>query len=603
MDELLAAYNGELSYLRRMAGEFARLHPRIAGRLKLSGDVVDDPHVGRLIESFAFLSARIRLKLDDEFPELTQGLLSVLYPQYLSPLPSLMIVQAQPVHDSQTRARMPAGTELDVETVAGGTCRFRTCFDTDILPLEITAARLGGQPLLAPINPLARRAEGTLRLSLRWLRPLAGRDPSPSKIRFFLRGQPHEILPLYELILGRTISVALAAGQDDPRPSLAGSDAVTPAGFAEEEAILPGDGRGFPGYRLLAEYFAYPAKFMFFDLDLGTFDEGAWRRDNFDIFLYLAAPPRDLERAVSAANFALGCTPAVNLFPLRAEPMALTPDQAHYRVIADSRQSPSVEIHSVLTVAATHADGTRQGFLPFYGLSHPADTIGQPAPSAYWAPSRRPAIDGHGGEFWLTLTDRDQAPWRGDGGVLGVDALCLNRIGSDTLAATPRLSPRRPLDSVGALGCLTAPTTTIWPALGHGQLWRLVSHLSLNHLSLTGGTTGAEALREMLRLYDFRESPETRAIIDSVVSVGSGPGMARLTQGLHSQFCRGTDVTVDFDGQRWSSAGLFLFASVLEHFLGLYCTINSFTRLTARIHGRQEGEKTWPPRAGYRRLL
>src|SRR5262245_52222431 len=168
-DELLSYYNRELAYLRKLGAEFGESHPKIAGRLRMTGDAVEDPHVSRLIEGVAFLNARIRHKLDDEFPELTDGLLGQLYPHYLAPIPSMAIVQFHASRDLATGHRLRAGTEIETEAVAGEHCRFRTTKEHTVWPVEIEAATLTGRPLIGPENPRAGGAVAVVRLSLRCL--------------------------------------------------------------------------------------------------------------------------------------------------------------------------------------------------------------------------------------------------------------------------------------------------------------------------------------------------------------------------------------------------------------------------------------------------
>ncbi len=165
-DELHAYYNRELAYLRRLAADFAEQHPKIAGRLRLSGEVADDPHVERLLQGVAFIAARIHRKLDDDFPELTQGLLEVLYPHYLAPIPSMAIVEMSAKPDLSSPIEIAAGTSLDSATAHGESCRFRTGYPVTLWPIVIEAVSLTGRPIVAPANPKAAGAAGVLRLTL-----------------------------------------------------------------------------------------------------------------------------------------------------------------------------------------------------------------------------------------------------------------------------------------------------------------------------------------------------------------------------------------------------------------------------------------------------
>ena len=613
-DDLLPHYDAELTFIRRMAAEFAEAHPKIAGRLRLSADAVDDPHVGRLLESFAFLTARIRQKLDDEFPELTDALLGTLYPHYLAPIPSMAIAQFSCQPDLSGPATVPAGTELQSEPVDGESCRFRTGYPVTLWPVMLEAASLTGRPLAAPANPRAGAALSCLRLSLRCLAAdMTFEKLGVDKLRFFLRGQAQQVFPLCELILNNTISVALADSPNDPDPTILRPNVVRPVGFEREEGLLPYPARSFLGYRLLTEYFAFSEKFLFFDIDNLTAKTLLKAGNKLEIFLYFDRALTGIG-SVKAENFALGCVPIVNLFRQRAEPIRLTHNRAEYRIVPDARRPMATEIYSVDEVTATSPGGETLRYAPFYSLQH--GTAGGENRRLFWhatrrtAASRDPELDwrragaqrgGEGTEMFLSLVDRDFDPNAPADWIASVETTCLNRNLPEALpygGGHPQFEFVEGIATVTQIACLTAPTPTLRPPLGQANRWRLISHLTLNHLSLFDEDEGAEPLREILRLYDFRDSSETRAVIDSILSTRSARGVARAPGRDMGAFCRGLDVTIEFDGERFSTSGAFVLAQVLERFIALYASINSFTRLTARIRGRSGVLRTWPPRAG-----
>ena len=605
VDALLPYYNRELSFIRKQAAEFAEAHPKIAGRLRLTGDAIEDPHVSRLIEAFAFLSARIRHKLEDDFPELTDALLGVLYPHYLAPVPSMAIVQMSCQRDLDGSYTLPAGVELESAPLKGETCRFRTCYPVTLWPIGLEAASLTGRPLVAPPNPRAGGAVASLRLTLTCLDPeKTFADLSPESLRFFLRGQPQEVFPLYELLFNNAVSVAYADSATDPNPVILGPDAIRPVGFEPDEGVFPYDPRSFIGYRLLTEYFTFPEKFLFFDLtklDRKVLVEAG---NKLEVFIYLNRTSGDLERSISAASFAVGCTPIVNLFRQRAEPIQLTQTVSDYRVVPDARRQMSTEIYSIDSVVATSPDGTDTPFLPFFSVKHSADQRSQ---RVFWHATRRTAsVLDPGTEMMLSLVDLDFNPSSPADWVVSVQTTCLNRDLPSRLpygSGQPHLSLIEGASAVAGIACLTPPTPTLRPAMGKRGYWRLLSHLALNQLSLTNVAEGAEPLREILKLYDLRDSPETRAVIDSVLSVTNRRIAARVQSEGMAAVCRGMEVGIEFDGQRFSGSGLFLLASVLERFLALYCSVNSFTRLVATVKDRQGVLRAWQPRAGNRVLL
>lgn len=613
VDHLLPYYNRELAFLRNLSGEFAEAFPKVAGRLRLSADTAEDPHVSRLLEGVAFLNGRIAAKLDDDFPELVDTLLEALYPHYLAPIPSMAIAQFRGMPDMAGAYTLAAGARLDSEPVRGETCRFRTCYPTTLWPITLENAALTGRPLVAPANPRAGDAVASLRLSLRCLAPDMTFDKlQPDTLRFFLRGQPQQVFPLYELLFNNAVSVALADGADDPAPVILSPDRIRPVGFAQDEGMLPYPPRAQNGYRLLSEYFAFPEKFLFFDLTNLSAKTLTKAGSRLEIFIYLNRADGELERSVGKDNFALGCTPLVNLFEQRAEPIALDQAQPEYRIIPDIRRQGALEVYAVNAVTSVDGDARVTRHHPFFGRHHGGGGADDGKDIPYWAAQRRPAGGRDAGsEVFLTLVDLNFDPTQPADSVLSVETLCCNRDLPAQLpfgGGHPHLRPVEGASAVQSVACLTPPTPTLRIAERRGHRRRLISHLTLNHLTISGGAQGLEALREILRLYDFRDSPETRAVIDGLTKVESRRGTARAPArpgdvAWGDAMVRGVDVTVEFDPARLAGHGMYLLGAVLDHFFGLYCTVNSFTRLTVVIKGRQGKLKTWPARAGERPLL
>jgi type VI secretion system protein ImpG len=610
-DALLPYYNRELNAIRTLAAEFAAAHPKIAGRLRLSEDAVDDPHVARLLEGVAFLAARVHHRLDDEFPELTDALLGVLYPHYLAPLPSSAIVQFVCKPDLQVPCQIKRNLPLDSEAVRGETCRFHTVYPTTLWPVEIESVRLSGLPLAAPANPRAAGAVSVLRVGLKCASSEATFTAlGVERLRFFLRGASNISLPLYELLCRNVVGVALADGPNDPTPVLVGADAIEPVGFAADEALFPWPARSFTGFRLLSEYFAFPEKLLFLDfngLEAKTLISGGNR---MEIFVYFDRAIPELERAVGHDALVLGCTPIVNLFPQRCEPMALTHTATEYRIEPDVRRTGGLEVWSVTRVRETRPDGSFRRWEPFYRLADEANRAGNPdgdSTAGFYHPVRRPsAAPLTGTDVFLAPYDPEFDAERPADAVLSVDALCTNRDLPADLpfgGGHPRLKLVEGVAGVKSIACLTAPTIPLRTPLRERGFWRLVSHLSLGHLSLVGGAEGADALKEVLRLYDLRDSPETRSAIDGLLGVTARPGAARVPGGRVGSFCRGIDVTLEFDARAWQASGLYLLAAVLDRFLALHATINSFVRTRAVVRGRSGTVATWPARAGGRVLL
>ena len=344
-DRLRPYFNRELVAIRKLAGEFADAHPKIAGRLRLSPDAIDDPHVARLLDGVAYLSARVHQRLDDEFPELTDALLSALYPGFLAPVPSSAIVQFTPKADLQGGAEIDAGFAIETERVRGHPCRFRTAYPVTLWPVRIAQARLSGQPFVAPANPLAAGAASVLRIVVETMAPdMSFAKLGMDRLRLFLRGGPAIAPHLHEMLAAHVIGVALAEAPGDPAPVLLAPASVRPVGFADDEALLPWPARGFAGFRLLTEYFAFSDKFRFFDIDGLDRRTLVLDRNRLEIFIYFDRSMTELERALGTEHLALGCTPMVNIFPQRCEPIRLDQTETEYRVIPDARGVGAFEV-------------------------------------------------------------------------------------------------------------------------------------------------------------------------------------------------------------------------------------------------------------------
>ena len=304
-DDLLKYYNKELSYFRRAAAGFAQLHPKIAGRLRLSKDTIADPHVERLIESAAFLNARIRKKLDDDYTELSEAILGALYPHYLAPIPSMAIVQFNAQPELTAPYQIPSGAEVESELVDGEACRFRTTSEVSLLPLKVEEANFTGGAYVAPSGPTTKGAKAVIRLALVCQSSdITFEQLAPGKMRFYLRGENSDVNPLYTLLFNHLTGVAIADSAQDSSAMFLDKGCIQPVGFDKEEALLPYTSRSLLGYQLLSEYFIFPQKFLFFDIVGLDRKLLAGRGNRLEFYFYLDKGTTELERNISAANFA-----------------------------------------------------------------------------------------------------------------------------------------------------------------------------------------------------------------------------------------------------------------------------------------------------------
>ena len=623
---LLRYYNQELQHVREMGAEFAAQFPKIAGRLSMDGIEVADPYVERLLEGFAFLAGRVQLKIDAEFPRFTQRLLDVVQPQLLAPTPSMLIVQLQPDLNDANLARGPEiarGSELRTPTRTGTPgpvdatpCRFRTAHALRLWPLELSQVEyIGHAPDLSlTAYPHLRGCKAALRLRLRATAGLSLQQLALQTLQVHCSGADDVAYRLHELVLGHTLGVVL---QPPRRPAawseLLPAASVAPVGYEDEQALLPTGLRGFQSYRLLQEYFAFPQRFLFFEL--GGLAAPLQRHDGneVDVFLLFDRADSMLDQAVDTNSLALHCAPAINLFTQRCDPIHVTSGRHDYQVVADRSHPADYEIIE-LNELSGHGIGvdSERSFLPLYTAFHTENRTH----AAYYTMHREPRLlsaeqlrngarSGYvGSEVFVAIVDQREAPYSGDLRQLLPRALCSNRdlpllknLGGGTLM----LDQTAPVKSVRVLKGPSRPVSSLREG---NSGWRLVNQLTLNHLSLldVDAAQGAAALRELLSLYAVAGDAVAQRQIDGVRSVTMQSSVRRLPMPGPIAFGRGIRIDVEIEDFAFQGASAYLLGSVLEHFFARHVAINAFTE--TRLHSPGRGEiRHWPPRCGARPLL
>ena len=611
-DDLLLYYERELTFLRDMGAEFAQKYPKIASRLVLEADKCEDPHVERMLEAFAFLAARVHLKIDDDFPEITEALLNILYPHYMRPVPSMSIVEFQ-VDSEQvnpgTGLKIARDSVLNSRSVSGAPCKFRTCCDTTFWPVRVASAEWTTADRLRPPIKSADTV-AAIRLDLECAGDVTFTKLAMPALRFHLNGEGNLTHTLYELLCNNCARIVIR----DPSPKskiapvMLDAAALRPAGFAESDSMLPYTRRSFAGYRLMMEYFCFPQKFFFFDLNgldrLGREGFGNRAEIIFLISPFERAERREmLETGTTGKTFRTDCVPVINLFRHTAEPILLDQRSYEYQVIPDVSRRNAMEIFSIEDVVSVDPGSEEvHHFEPFYSFRHGATHDRE---QAFWHAVRRPSgrRGDEGTEIFITLVDLSGRPIRPDAEALTVRTTCTNR---DLPSRLPFGNEGGDFELEGAapikrIVALTKPTDTLRPPLQKQALWRLISALSLNYLSLVDG--GAEALQEILRLYNFTGSAYAEKQIQGLAALSSKRHFARIISENGVAFARGTLVDLTFNEEQFAGGGVFLFAAVLEYFLGLYAGMNSFSQLIARSQQRKEAIRRWPPRAGQKVLI
>ncbi|GLQ99225.1 type VI secretion system baseplate subunit TssF [Dyella mobilis] len=623
---LLRYYNRELQHVREMGAEFAREYPKIAGRLGMEGFECADPYVERLLEGFAFMAARIQLKLDAQYPVFTQHLLEMIYPHYLSPVPSMAVVQLLPdpkesaLATGYTVARNTALRSL-ISNDDRTACEYRTAHDVTLWPVELTEAKYFETPAAiaaagVPI-PAGKTVRAGLRLKFSIIAGAQANMLAMDDLPVFIAGADELPKRLYEQLLGNAQGyVVRIAGPNGQLVEHFPAEAILDKGFADEEALLPYSDRSFSGYRLLQEYFACPERFLFAVFTGLKSVLSRSQATEFDLTVFFDRSVGRLHNAVDASNFRLFCTPAINLFPRRADRIHLQQGRTEYHVVPDRTRPMDFEVHSLSQVEGFgDRQEPEQRFQPFYGCD---ERVWHNGTAAFYSLRREPRmlsarqkLQGArssyvGSEMFISLVDANDAPYSTRLRQIGMMLMCTNRdlplqmpVGKSRTDFT--LETGAP---VASIRCVAGPTKPRAPT-AHGETaWRLLSHLQLNYVSLLGdsGEEGAAALREMLTLYCDEFDASARRQIEGVKAVSSKSVVRRIPVPGPIAFGRGLEITLTCDDGAFEGTGAFLLGSVMKHFFARYVSVNSFTETVLRTLERNEVAR-WPARLGKRQIL
>ncbi len=595
--DLLDYYKRELSYLRGQGADFARRYPQVAHLLELGPGQSADPHVERLIEAVAFLSARVHLDLDNEFPQISTALLESLYPSLVSPLPSMSVAHFQV---DPTQGKLTSGFEIPRETAlyakAGGNvqCRFRTCYPLTLWPIEVTEAGFAGADAYDFLHDHPEGAS-VLRVRLECLGEVDFAELEIDRLRLHLHGEWMEVMPVYELLVSSLRAVYVLPAQGEPKKLR--EDAFQEVGFGADEAVLPRPGHVHPAYQLLQEYFAFPRKFLFFDVQNLEVARGPHR--SMDL-LFLLDQPRPRGQTIDRDTFRLGCTPIINLFRKTSEPLRIDRRRYEYRLVPDWRDEAFTEIHTINSVTATDREAAGATTVqPFYAFDHASRDESK---GPYWLARRD---EGHrqdiaGTDMWLSFLDLDFSPERPDFPVVYANTLCTNRQLAEQVPVGATLVPEIAAPS-SRITCLYEPTRQVSPPLGGRMQWRLISMLSLNNISLLDPDVGLEALREMLALYNVTDAARANAQIRGIRGMSCASVVGRIGREGWRGFCRGFEITLEFDEGAYVGSSPLMLAAVLNRFFALYTSVNSFTRVVVK-RGEEEW-KRWQPMTGRQPVL
>ncbi|MCC7596896.1 type VI secretion system baseplate subunit TssF [Janthinobacterium sp. FW305-129] len=601
MEQLLPYYERELGLFRQYTRAFSSRYPKAAGRLLIAGETCEDPHIERLIQSVALLTARVAKRLDDAYPQFTHSLLETLYPHYLRPFPSCSIVriaadEAPAGGQLAQVAHVPRGTVLRSQPVQGVACKFTSTYDVTLAPLAIS--RLHFSPIIDAPPGLRLPAGASALLSIQFTSSSDNYhldQPGFASLRLFADGEASVRAALLDALFLRGTGAYVALDEHSQWLAVDGT-LLAPAGYADDDALIPFSARSHPALRLLTEYFAFPEKFHFIDIDWSLLAPLLPKQcRQFTLHLPLKGVRSDSHEArllsgASRDNLLLGCTPVVNLFAKSGVPIRLTHTEPDYALVADATHAFAYDIHSIETVTVVRKDeaGERLStFLPLYASLQGSQTEhGQ-----YWLARRDEAVaaisPGH--EMRLSLIDPQFSPDSAACATVSTQLLCSNRDlpthlhyglpGGDLLAEdVPDGIPAR---------FLRKPTPSLRFLADNGAHWRLIAHLSLNYSGLT--QAGLGEFQKMLSLYDLPRSPTTQRLIQGIVTLEHGSTRAWMPTLPFPTLMPGIGIRLGIDEQAFVGSSVYIFAQVLQRYFALNSQLNCFSQLT--LLSRRSGEE------------
>ncbi len=592
---LIDQYQDEMNYLRQSGREFAKKYPKIAARLELSGQESPDPQVERLLESFAFLTARIQARIDDQNAVIPAAILQQLHPYMVDPIPPITTgyFNASVNQKIAPGGRIvPRGSPFYLQTGQGEYCRFLTSYDVDLRPLEITHADI--QPVTAYKYFDTSEVASVLRLEISG-QGLPISEIPIDKLRIHLAGDTRGALDLHEILLSNVVSAALL-GDDALKPTYFSGSIVSEVGYAEDEAVLLDRQESLPAYRLLAEYFCCPEKFLYIDLnELG-------KRPNCSKLTVLLGLNTQLKRnlKVDANQFRLGCTPMVNLFPKTLEPIRLDHTKEQYFLEPEVSGLLNYEIHSINRVTVSSpALSTMRVLESYFGYKH---TVGDTMPTEFWFTKRTGAGSNlTGSQMHMSFVDLNFTTQRPAGETVTVQSLCTNRNLAEQIPTGAVLQGDE--DFGAPLIVLRRPSPTVYSPVDGATLWLLVSQLNLHHFSFSGDKNSIDALREILKLYcpDYR--PTSFQEVMGLKKMKVDQVVRRVGNDTWRGFARGNKIKLLVDERNFVGGNPYLLGSVLSRFFGLYSTVNSFTELEIETVQREGIWKKWMPVTGEQALM
>ncbi len=595
-DKQVVYYDQELGYLRQAGAHFAKKYPKIASRLDVHEGPSQDPHVERLIESFAYLTARLRRDLDERTARMATAILTNLYPHLVHVVPSMSIAQFKV---DLTKGKLTDGYTLSkgakLETLGDVTCQFRTCYDVTLWPISLSDVRV--------VSALDYNALSGSDSSRQFLRLTLKEMETPlhaltlGSLQFYLSGEPSVVKRLCDL-LGQTHSEVYLS-PDGGQTFNAIQPGISFCGLGDDEAVLPASAKSHGAYRLVQEYFTFPQKFHFIELD--GLDLTACNEE-VEIFISLSAPVLSTQRDLfKPENFLLGCTPIINLFDRISEPVRLNHQTTEYRLVPDVRRERTTEIYSVNRVlAAVDQAPNTKSYAPYFATTYATD---QNSHSAYWVARRQESIHVKmtGSDIQLSFVNLDFEVQAMEEETVFAHITCTNRGLTEQIPPGAALQIEQALPA--AITCLERPTIQIEAPSDASSLWSLINALSLNGLFMADVDERIDVLKDTLLMLGGHGNDWGKIEVLGIVDVCFEKVVKRVRPEAWRGFAQGIKITLTIDESAFTHHSAFIFGTVLNQFFHMYVSPNAFTQLVFKSTSREGEWLQWPLIPGSRSPL
>ncbi len=605
-EEFLKYYNRELAYLRHKGQEFGEQYPKIAARLRISEEQVDDPHVERLLEGCAFLTAKIRQSLDNSYPQFTESLMGQLYPDFHAPIPSMSIIKLNCSDSTKSAFVIPEGESVALSAPGFAECQFKTCYPTTLYPINIVGSNFENAPFKQTGSVWDKDANSVLKVQIRAIDSGAciGRMGIDG-LRLYLNGQPQLSLKLYQMLFKNLIGVSVCV--NGKAVQHIDKTYVKAVGYDDNDRVVPYSKKTFSGARLLVEYLHFIEKFLFFDLSELSFDKESIQAE-CEVVFYFDTPDDWLSKQVDDESVLIGCVPIVNLFSEKMETKRVQSTEYDYILTPYYRDAEINEVVSISNVTLRNWKKTYDNLPCYHAGEH---THYSSESEIYWLMRREDnnwagGYDEPGRETYVSLVDKHYqlfSPESRENWLMYVEAECCNRNLPAKLpfgGGLPNVQLPDVNDNFESIRCLVSLSETLRPRMDESTRWQLTKLLTLNHFTQDDGL---HTLKQTLNLYAFSGATEANAIIDALVKLEFEQLTGRVAQKGKVGFAHGVKIILTVSDQILPQEQIFLLGSVLSAYFAQYAEVNIYTQLEIKLKSTGGTFHIWPALLGNKVLL